>query len=129
MKKLIAITQLFILGGLLFVSPVQAEDDDKAITHYVKVWLNKGEDENIRKEFVKISETLNDLPGVIYRHVGVVSKSERKIADNDFDVAITATLKNKAALNAYLNHPKHKEVMKKIKPMVKKAQASDSITP
>ncbi len=129
MKKLLVMTQALILGCLLFAAPVQAKEEGKEITHVIMVWLNKTGDEKARSEFAKISETLNDLPGIVYRHVGVVSKSDRQIVDDTFDVAITVTLKDKASLKAYLEHPKHKEVLKKIKPMVNRVVAYDFVTP
>lgn len=129
MKKLFVMAQALVLGCLLFATPVHAKEEGKEITHVIMVWLNNTGDEKVREEFVKISETLNDLPGIVYRHVGIVSTSDRQIVDDTFDVAITVTLKDKAALKGYLEHPKHKEVLKKIKPMVNRVVAYDFVTP
>lgn len=129
MKKLIVIIQLLILSSLLFISSVNAAENDKAITHVIMVWLNKPATEKMRDDFVKASETLSDLPDIIHRHVGIVSQSDRKIVDDTFDVAITVTLKNKAALEAYLKHPTHKKVLAIIKPMVNRVVAYDFVSP
>ena len=61
--------------------------------------------------------------------VGEVLPTDRKIVDATFDVAITATLKNEQALQTYLEHPKHKQVVeKKLKPLIGRVIAYDFIS-
>ncbi len=86
------------------------------------VWLKEPGNEQHRKAFIKASEQLNNFPGVISRHVGVVVQSERGVVDDTFDVAVSVTLKNKKALGVYLNDAKHKKILKeKIKPLINRA--------
>ncbi len=116
--------------SMIFVSSMSAvaAKDNKKITHVVMVWLKQPGNEQQRRDFVKASRQLNDLPGIIHRHVGIVNPSGRNIADDSFDVAVTVTMKNKAALKAYLNHPKHKRILRQqLKPFIDKAIAYDFI--
>ncbi len=104
-------------------------DSDKNITHVVMVWLKEPGNTEMRQQFIKASNQLNDLPGIVYRHAGVVVLSERSIVDDTFDVAVTVTLKNKKSLQAYLNHPKHKKILQEqLKPLVNRAVAYDFIS-
>jgi hypothetical protein len=130
MKKQMLLLQ-FLIGNfsLLISGNSFAENNQGVVTHVVLVWLKEPGNKVIRNQFIKESRTLNDLPGIIYRHVGEVLPTGRKIADDTFDVAITATLKNEQALKAYLEHPKHKQIIeKKLKPLINRAVAYDFIS-
>ncbi len=129
MKKLITFIQLALLSGLLFFSPVNAKEnnDDKVLTHVIVVWLNEAGNKEAQDKFVEASKALNGLPGVIHRHVAVVEKSDRSVVDDTFDVLITVTFKNKAALKAYLDSPKHKEAVAVFKTMANRVVIYDSI--
>jgi type III secretory pathway lipoprotein EscJ len=118
-----------LLSYLVVFSGIVSAEDNKKITHVVMVWLNKPGNEQQRTEFIKASKELSSLPGIVNRHVGIVLPSDRKIVDDTFDVAVTVTLKNKAALKAYLNDPKHKKVLhEKIKPLVNRTVVYDFIS-
>jgi subtilisin-like proprotein convertase family protein len=112
----------------VFTTTVFAEDDKK-ISHVVMVWLKEPGNQQQRKAFIKASEQLNDFTGILNRHVGVVIPSDRNIVDDTFDVAVTVTLKNKKALQAYLDSPKHKKIIQEqIKPLVNRTVAYDFIS-
>jgi len=129
MKKVLLLLQVSVLCFLsLTVNSVSAQENKK-ITHVVMVWLKQPGNEQQRTQFIKASEQLSDLPGIISRHVGVVKTSDRAIVDDTFDVAVTVTMENEAALKAYLNHPKHKELLKeKIKPLTNRVVAYDFVS-
>jgi len=129
MKNTLVLLQISLLCLLSFsVSSASAEENRK-ITHVVMVWLNQPGNKADRAAFIKASEELNDLPGIISRHVGIAAPSDRSIVDDTFDVAVTVTMKNKAALTAYLNSPKHKKILKeKIKPLINRVVAYDFIS-
>jgi len=114
---------------LLLLTPL-AQAQDKTISHVVIVWLKEPGNEAMRQKFIDASQQLSGLPGVINRHVGVVLPSKRQLVDDTFDVAVTVTLKNRAALKAYLNNPKHKKILhEKIKPLVNRTVIYDFVTP
>ncbi len=128
-----SINKLFLLLGVAIglLSPLQSAlaENDGRVTHVVLVWLKEPGNQRMRHEFVAASEQLNSLPGVIHRHVGVVMPSDRAIVDDTFDVAITVTLENKKALQAYTQHPKHKKILEQqIKPLVNRVVAYDFIS-
>lgn len=129
MKTLILLSQIILLTFFSFSSATVSAQENKKITHVVMVWLKQPGDKADRTAFIKASEELNDLPGIINRHVGVVETSDRSIVDDTFDVAVTVTMKNKAALQAYLNHPKHQKILEeKIKPLTNRVVAYDFVS-
>lgn len=129
MKRVLFLFQIMLLAYLsLFVTHVSAEESKK-ITHVVMVWLKQPGNEQQRSAFIKASEQLNDLPGIVNRHVGVVVSSDRGIVDDTFDVAVSVTMESQQALKAYLNHPKHQKILnEKIKPLINRTVAYDFIS-
>ena len=129
MKKMLLVLQIAVLGFLSITANTVSAKENKKITHVVMVWLKQPGNQQQRAAFVKASEKLNDLPGIVSRHVGVVHTSNRQIVDDTFDVAVTVTMESKAALQAYLNNPKHKKILKEeIKPLINRAVAYDFIS-
>lgn len=116
---------------LIYLAPIniaQAETG-QTFSHVLVVWLKQPGNEKMRQKFVAASERMNSLPGIISRHVGFVKKSDRKIVDDSFDIAVTVTLKDKAAYDAYMAHPLHKEIVERdLKPLVKKLIAYDFVS-
>lgn len=129
MKKSLLLFQIMVLGYLsAFTVPVFAEENKK-VTHVVMVWLKEPGNQQQREAFIKASEALNNFPGIVNRHVGVVLPSDRSIVNDTFDVAVTVTMESPAALKAYLNNPKHKKILKeKIKPLTNRVVAYDFIS-
>jgi hypothetical protein len=124
------LSKWFFLAGVVFHSEVLLAEISKPITHVVIVWLKEPGNEDNRARYIEESKRLNDLPGIIARHTGVIAPSGRPIADDSFDVAVTVTLKDKKALDAYLAHPKHRQILhEKLQPLVKKVVTYDFITP
>ncbi len=120
------------MAMLMLVSAHVAEAGDQAkgtVSHVIMVWLKEPGSAKMREQFVNASRELNTLPGIISRHVGVVLPSDRPIVDDSFDVAVTVTLKDKAAFEAYMDNPKHKQIVDaKLKPLVNKIVAYDFIS-
>ncbi len=127
MKKSTALGVIVVLlMSLTFSVTSYAEVKQQTVTHVVMVWLKKPGDKLMRKKFISISKELNNFPGVIHRHVGEVLPSERKIVDDTFDVAVTATFKSRKVLRAYLDHPRHKKIIhEKLKPMINRVVIYD----
>ena len=129
MRNTFLLLQIALLSFLSIATGSVAAKENKTVSHVVMVWLKEPGNEKQRLAFVKASEELNDFPGIISRHVGVVRASDRTIVDDTFDVAVTVTMKNKAAMKAYLNDPKHKKILKeKIKPLVNRVVAYDFVS-
>jgi len=129
MKQLVLLSQIILLSFFSFSSTTVSAQENKKITHVVMVWLKQPGNAADRTAFIKASKQLSNLPGIINRHVGVVETSDRSIVDDTFDVAVTVTMKNKAALRAYLNHPRHKSILKeKIKPLINRVVVYDFVS-
>ena len=129
MKKITLLVQGLIVLLVMISAGQCVAGEENQVSHIVLVWLKQPGNTEMRKQFVAASRSLNNLPGIVNRHVGVVLPSNRKIVDDSFDVAVTVTLKDKNALKAYLEHPRHKQVLKeKLKPLVGKIVAYDMIS-
>jgi heme-degrading monooxygenase HmoA len=129
MRNTLLLLQIALLSFLSMATGSVVAKESKTVSHVVIVWLKDPGNEKQRLAFVKASEQLNDLPGIINRHVGVVHASERAIIDDTFDVAVTTTFESKEAMKAYLNNPKHKKTLKeKIKPLVNRVVAFSFIS-
>ncbi len=126
MKKFLLLLQFVSFVTMSTSVATVSAEENKKITHVVMVWLNEPGNKQQRSAFIKASEQLNNFSGIVNRHVGIVMPSDRKIVDDTFDVAVTVTLKNKKALQAYLNDPKHKKILHdKIKPLVNRTVVYD----
>ncbi len=94
---------------------------NQKITHVIVVWLKKPGDAVQRQRFLDASRKLNNLPGIINRHVGVIKPSHGHGQDTSFDVAVSVTLENQQAMDAYMNSPLHQQIIKKqLQPLVRK---------
>lgn len=113
------------IGLLAFFSALPFACPADPVSHVVLVWLKEPGNPVLRERFIEASRSLNDLPGIISRHVGGPIVTDRS-GDRGFDVAITATLKDREALEVYMNHPKHKRVVEEqLKPLVGKIVTYD----
>ena len=129
MKKMLVLLQVVLIASLSLVANNVSAEGNKRVTHVVMVWLKKPGNKADRDAFIKASERLSVLPGIVSRHVGVVRASDRAIVDDTFDVAVTVTMENEAALQAYLKNPMHKEILEdKIKPLTNRVVAYDFIS-
>ena len=129
MKKMLVLLQVVLIASLSLVANNVSAEGNKTVTHVVMVWLKNPGNVADRNAFIKASEKLNALPGIVSRHVGVVKASDRAIVDDTFDVAVTVTMESEAALQAYLKNPKHKKVLKEeIKPLTNRVVAYDFIS-
>ena len=122
-----------LLTGLLLSMPgflyAREKPADGPVTHVVLVWLKEPGNAAMRSKFVAASKALNDLPGIVNRQVGIVMPSDRAIVDDTFDVGMTVTLKNKKAMQAYIQNPKHKKIIQEqLKPLVNRIVAYDFIS-
>ncbi len=116
MQKLLTI---LLFTGLLFTNFNAQAQTDQRVSHVVVVWLKEPGNAQMREKFIAASRALETIPGVISRHVSAVIPSNRPKVDDTFDVAVTVTFKNAAALKKYMQSHKHKNMLKeKLKPLV-----------
>lgn len=105
----VALAATLLLAGCAGISP-----RDGNVTHVVICWLKDPGNAEHRTRLIKASEAMKDLPGVLNVKAGVALKSDRKMADSSFDVAIVMTFAGRKALQDYLDNPRHKKAQSEI---------------
>jgi len=96
------------------------------IHHVVLLWLKTPGDEAARREILAASEQLRRIPGVMAMTSGVVVESDRPIVDDSFDVGLTLTFRDHRALERYLAHPLHRQLVTEIiRPRVARIRVHD----
>ena len=116
MKKLLH-SLLFI--ALVFTTFMTHAEQDLRVSHVVVVWLKEPGNVQMREQFINASRALENVPGVVSRHVSAVIPSNRSKVDDTFDVAVTVTFENAQALEKYMKSKKHKSMLTdKLKPIV-----------
>ena len=111
MKKWLPV---FLLS-LMLVSPgAYAEEgaDGPGVIHVVLVWLKEPGNAEHRQKIIEGSKKLDDIPGVEEILVGQAVPSEREVVDDSFDVALYMRFPNNKAMQDYLVHPEHVEIVK-----------------
>lgn len=98
----------------------------RRVNHIVLCWLKESGNLAHRQKIIEASRSLRKIPGVLEVRVGEVIPSDRKIVDDSFDVGITLTFGNTHDMDAYLDHPLHKDALEKVlMPLVKKIVVYD----
>ena len=106
--------------------PVQANGTGDTVEHVVVVWLKSPGNTEHRRRIITGSEVLRDIPGVTGLRTGEVIQSDRNIVDSSFDVALIVSFTDQAAMQAYLTHPVHVELVEQtLKPLVEKIRVYD----
>tara|TARA_B100001057_G_scaffold441917_1_gene476893 strand:+ start:140 stop:550 length:411 start_codon:yes stop_codon:yes gene_type:complete len=129
-------TTLFLLSLLLggcFSASFQFDSQNtnqiegqKKLNHVVLCWLKEpGDRENIEK-IIAMTQSFQSIPGVLDSQAGRVVLSDRKIVDDSFDVGILIQVQDEAALQQYLDHPRHQKAKDEILlPLIEKVLVYD----
>jgi hypothetical protein len=89
------------------------------VHHVVIVWLKEHGSAAARQRYIGISRAQAKLPMVTRYQVGTALPGGREVVDDSYDIAIVASFENRAALEAYLQHPEHRQVVDEgLKPLV-----------
>ena len=73
-----------------------------------------------------MTQSFQSIPGVLDAQVGRVVLSDRKIVDDSFDVGILIQVQDEAALQQYLDHPRHQKAKDEILlPLIEKVLVYD----
>ena len=101
---------------LLVSNTVFAEFSNEGVIHTVFLWLKKP----------GASDRLRSIEGVLDIRFGEMIESNRDIVDDSFDVGIYFYFSDVAAMNLYLVHPLHQEIVEQdIKPLVERIVVHD----
>ena len=129
-------TTLFLLSVLLsgcFSASIHFDSENanqienqKKLNHVVLCWLKEpGDRENIKK-IISMTQSFQSIPGVLDAQAGRVVLSDRKIVDDSFDVGILIQVQDEAALQQYLDHPRHQKAKDEILlPLIEKVLVYD----
>lgn len=107
------LTSLLIAALLTGISACQDKPSEApGVMHVVLVWLKQPGNAEHRAQIITGSKKLAAIPGVQDLQVGPAIPSEREVAMDDFDVALSLRFASEAELEAYLVHPLHKSIVK-----------------
>jgi hypothetical protein len=119
-----ALLCLLALASLPPLAPAHAAGT--GIEHIVIVWLNDPGNRADRERILAESRVLTAIPGVTGLRSGRMIPSPRPVVDSSFDVALIVSLSAREALQAYLTHPVHVQLVEEtLKPLVKKILVYD----
>jgi hypothetical protein len=122
------IPSLRVLLCLLLCLPLSfsAGADSQPLEHVVIVWLKQPGDQDAQRRIIAASQALTSIPGVVALRVGTAVASERPIVDSSFDVALVVSFSDRAALDSYLTHPLHVQLVETtLKPLVERILVYD----
>jgi hypothetical protein len=83
------------------------------IAHSVYFTLNDSRPAAVKAMIEDCHRYLAKLPGIVFYAAGTASTVDRSVSDGDYDVALYVVFTDQAALDAYMNAPKHIEFMEK----------------
>ena len=106
--------------------PIQANGESGRIEHVVVVWLKTPGNRAAQDRVIAASQALMSIPGVLSLKAGTMVPSERPVVDSSFDVALSITLADEQAMQHYLTHPVHVQLVEEtLKPLVDKIRVYD----
>ncbi|WP_133510089.1 Dabb family protein [Candidatus Thiosymbion oneisti] len=103
---------------LLFIGCVSTATkaaEGTQVKHIVLCWLKESGNPAHRHKIIETSRSFRKIPRVLKVSAGEVIPSDREIVDDSFDVAIMLTFANTDDMNAYLEHPLHKDAVQKVR--------------
>lgn len=99
---------------------------EAGVIHVVLLWLKDSGNAQQRVLLIEATRRLRDIPGVREIRVGEVVPGERDIVDDSFDIGIYFYFDTVDAMQAYLEHPLHRQVVKSaISPLVSRIRVHD----
>ncbi|MCX8048878.1 MAG: Dabb family protein [Methylohalobius sp.] len=93
------------------------------VKHVVIVWLKQAENTG---RFMALSKELVELPGVVDYSIGPALEDEQQT--DRFHLGVVVTLEDRQSLREYLRHPRHREIIEKMRPLVARLATYDFIT-
>lgn len=119
------LTLVFAVICTLQVQPTAAASS-QTIEHIVIIWLKQPGNTDAQNTIIKASQALKTIPGVMALKSGKAVPSQRTVVDSSFDVALIISFADQAALDAYLTHPLHLQLLEEtIKPLVDRFRVYD----
>jgi hypothetical protein len=111
--------QALLCLALCLPLPASAGGASQPLEHVVIVWLKDPGNPAAQNRIIDASQVLTSIPGVLSLRAGTAVASNRPIVDSTFDVALVISFSDRAALDSYLIHPLHVQLVEKtLKPLV-----------
>ncbi|UCC55184.1 MAG: Dabb family protein [Gammaproteobacteria bacterium] len=115
-----------LLLAMVLSLPALANGDGGSIEHVVVVWLKTPGDRAAQDKVIAASQVLKSIPGVLSLKAGTMIPSERPIVDSSFDIALSVTFSDLEAMQNYLTHPTHVQLVgETLEPLVDKIRVYD----
>ncbi len=83
-------------------------------SHVVIFWTKPDVPEAAERLLAGADKYLRPCPGVVHYHCGQMADSHRDVVDQSYQVALNLVFENRAAQDAYQEHPLHVEFVEKI---------------
>jgi hypothetical protein len=116
---------LLVLAAL--AAPSRSADEKPVLSHDVFFTLNDASPEARQKLALACKKYLTGHDGALSFSVGPrAGELDRPVNDKDFDVALHVVFKDKAAHDAYQEHPRHKRFIEEMSGNWKKVRVFDS---
>jgi hypothetical protein len=93
--------------------------------HQVYFWLK---DEADQPKLIEGLQTLANIGGVQYIHIGVVAGTPKDVVDNTYHASLLTVFDNKEAQDTYQIDPIHEQFLANyVKPLIAKVVVMDSV--
>lgn len=102
---------LLLVAGCAHRPPLP---EPRPVQHVVICWLKHPGDTLDREALLATCAPLRAIPGLLAIHAGTAVPSERPIVDDTFDVALVMTFADTAAMQAYITHPAHQQILRDV---------------
>ena len=123
-QKYIIILALLVLAGCAGTGTGRAGP----VHHVVVCWLKEPGNPDHCRQIIEASKSFKHIPGVLDIRAGKIMPTDRRIADNTFDLAVIISFKDRKSLAGYFADPRHTESSRKIlQPLVRKTVVYDVI--
>ena len=83
-------------------------------SHVVIFWTKSDVPDSTEKLLTGAEKFLKPCPGVLHYHCGKMAESHRDVVDQSYQVALNLVFEDKAAQDAYQEHPLHKEFVENV---------------
>lgn len=115
--------------AVLCAAPLPARAEPATVlAHDVYFTLNDGSPEARARLVAACKRYLSGHEGTVYFSVGTLAAElQRPVNDRDFDVALHVHFRDKAAHDAYQEHPRHKRFIEEEQKNWKKVRVFDSL--
>lgn len=83
-------------------------------SHVVVFWTKPDVADATEQLLAGAEKYLKPCPGVLHYHCGKMASSHRDVVDQSYQVALNLVFEDKAAQDAYQDHPLHVEFVEKV---------------